>query len=228
MPPDTLLSQMSHQADQWENQRDYRFVFLRCYSMMTANMLQAIVEGQFRDREWVDMLLHRFADYYFDALRMYEEQNEFVPPVWKQVHDASKECHLHVLQHLLLGINAHINYDLVLAIYDAMVPDWKALSPEARQWRMEDHNTVNRIIGSTIDAVQDEVVEREAPFMKIVDQLMGRVDEWLLSELISSWRTEVWKESCRMLASAQDEEKESMRKTLEAAVMKRATHLLEF
>lgn len=228
MPSDSLLIKMRVQADKWEQQGDHRFVFLRCYLMMTANMVKAIGDGQFRDKEWVSHLLHRFADYYFDALRLYEAQDESTPAVWKQVHDASRDLHLHVLQHLLLGINAHINYDLVLAIYDAMTPDWKNLTEVSRQTRMADHNMVNLIIGSTIDSVQDLVIEREAPFMKIVDSLMGRVDEWLLSELITSWRTQVWEESCAMLAANHPDDKESMRWSLEEKVMNRAVHLLGF
>lgn len=219
---------MKSRADAWEKLGDHRFVFLRCYSMMTGNMLTAIAAGRFNDDGWVGHLLHRFAGYYFDALTLYDAGDQQVPLVWKQVHDASRQQQLHVLQHLLLGINAHINYDLVLAIYDAMAPDWKSLTEDQLQTRMADHNLVNQIIGETIDSVQDQVIEREAPFMKVVDNLMGRVDEWLLSELIASWRTDVWHEGCTMLTSESDEQKEALRLSLEQKVRLKASQLLEF
>lgn len=225
---DPLLIQMTSQADAWEKSGDHRFVFLRCYSLMTGNMLKGIADGRFNDTGWVAHLLHRFAGYYMEALRLYEAGDAQTPAVWKQVHDASRGQQLHVLQLLLIGINAHINYDLVLAIYDAMAPDWKSLNEEKRQTRMTDHNLVNQIIGETIDSVQDQVIEREAPFMKVVDSLMGRVDEWLLSELITNWRTDVWNESCSMLASKSDEQKEALRLSLEQKVMLKASELLEF
>ena len=51
-----------------------------------------------------------------------------------------------VLQNLLLGINAHINYDLVLTIYDMPAPEWERLTEEQRRRRFQDHCTVNVII----------------------------------------------------------------------------------
>jgi len=225
---DPLLSQMKTRADRWKSEGDHRHIFLRCYSMMTGNMMQGIKAHRFKDEGWVSHLLHRFAAYYLDALEKYEAQDEQTPAVWKQVHDASRTQQLHVLQHLLLGINAHINYDLVLAIYDAMEPDWAGLSLQKLEVRMNDHDLVNRIIRETIDTVQDEVIEREAPFMKVVDSLMGRVDEWLLAELITNWRTDVWNESCAMLAAENDHEREKLRITLEERVMSKANQLLEF
>jgi hypothetical protein len=53
---------------------------------MTEKMLVALEQGSFEDVEWVDRLLHRFADYYFDALSCYERaivsfaRFGFVPP----------------------------------------------------------------------------------------------------------------------------------------------------
>ncbi len=225
---DPLLNQMKTRAESWEKESDHRYIFLRCYTMMTGNMVQGIKAHRFKDEGWVSHLLHRFAAYYLDALEKYEEGDAQTPAVWKQVHDASRHQQLHILQHLLLGINAHINYDLVLAIYDAMEPDWAAIPSHKLKERMEDHDLVNRIIRETIDAVQDEVIEREAPFMKLVDSLMGRVDEWLLAELITNWRTDVWNESCAMLGAKSDQEKEMMRVALEEKVMKKATQLLEY
>jgi hypothetical protein len=227
-PADPLLTIMHTQSDIWKKENDHRFVFLRCYSMMTANMLQGIAQGRFCDAAWVARLLHHFAGYYFDALRLYEANDDRTPAVWRQVHEASTHHSLHVLQHLLLGINAHINYDLVLAIRDAMMDEWKMYDEATRNMRMADHELVNRIIGETIDAVQDQVIEREAPFMKVVDSLMGRVDEWLLSELITNWRSEVWNESCAMLSAETEEQKELLRLSLEDNVIKKANQMLGF
>ena len=224
---DPLLILMQTQADTWEKLGDHRFVFLRCYSMMTANMLKGIEEGRFLDDNWVNRLLHLFAGYYFDALQVYEMNVDKAPAVWRQVHDASRTRQMHVLQHLLLGINAHINYDLVLAVMDALVDDWKTVTEETRQLRMADHDLVNKIIAETIDSVQDQVIEREAPFMKVLDNLMGRVDEWFLSELITNWRTDVWHESCTILMAESDQQIELLRISLEEKVMKKATLLLD-
>ena len=43
-----------------------------------------------------------------------------------------------------------------------------------------------------IVAVQDDVVRHHAPFMGVVDVLLGPLDEFLAGALITDWRDEVW------------------------------------
>ena len=83
-----------------------------------------------------------------------------------------------------MGVNAHINYDLVLALFDMLQPEWKQLSNQQKQIRLEDHNYVNQVIARTIDRVQDELLEPSNPGLAWVDKLFGRVDEFLISKLI--------------------------------------------
>jgi hypothetical protein len=219
-----IIPRMHALSDEWENRQDRRAIFLRCYSMMTANMLQAIDEGRFEDREWVDRLMHRFADYYFDALACYD-CGEDVPEVWKDVHESAARHDLHVLQHLLLGVNAHINYDLVLTLHEMLRDEWATLSPEGRERRYRDHRLVNTIIGETIDKVQDEVVEKYAPMMDLVDRLLGRLDEKLLLQLITRWRENVWAHSQQLLRCESEQAREQYRRQVEAEVLKHARWL---
>lgn len=218
---------MKEQAGSWESAGDKRAVFLRCYGMMTENMLRAVEEGRFRDAGWVNQLLHLFAGYYFQALEQYESDAPSTPPVWRQAHGATLQCRLHVLQNLLLGINAHINYDLALALRDMLLPEWPELSEAQKQARYADHLLVNAIIAETIDAVQDEVVEKEAPLMNIVDVLMGRLDERLLSGLITRWRASVWKDAHALMNAAAGGDAEPVRIQLENKAMRRAGMMLK-
>ncbi len=215
----SIIQKMQTRAHQWETQKDPRAIFLRCYSMMSANMLQALADNRFQNKEWVNKLLHRFAEYYFDALACFD-CGETVPAVWQQVHQLSSQKKLHVLQHLLLGVNAHINYDLVLSLHDMLKNDWNKLSPQERHSRYQDHVLVNTIIAETIDVVQDEVVEQYSPYMNIIDRFMGRLDEKLLVGLISRWRESVWENAVHMLNSQEAEEKEAVRQALEKKVLK--------
>ena len=217
-----VVERMRMQAQQWESAGDRRAIFLYCYAMMTENMLEAIDATRFQDGPWVSQLLHRFADYYFDALVCYDCGDEKVPEAWRQVHEASLHQSLHVLQHLLLGVNAHINYDLVLTLYEVLHPEWHSLSEEGRRKRRSDHRMVNQVIAETIDRVQDEVVERYDPIMDIIDRLLGRLDERFLSTLISSWREEVWDNAQAMLACRNEADREELRRQLEANVLRKA------
>ena len=222
---DQVLHRMIQRADAWEKTGDQRCIFLRCYSMMSSNMATAITEGHFHDPKWISTLMLRFAEYYFEALDNYERHSAKTSPAWQQVHDATTQSQLHVLQCLLLGVNAHINYDLPLSLYDCLHEEWPTLDPHQQQLRQEDHEKVNQVIASTIDAVQDTVIEPHAPVMAIVDRVMGRMDEWLLSQLISSWRNEVWSVATSLLDTADPSERELIRQQQEQRVLERGESL---
>jgi hypothetical protein len=191
---------------QWEERADPRAVFLSCYWMMTSNMLAAIEQKEFNDPAWVDRLLHRFADYYFVALDAYELNPASAPPVWQLAHNITSAPNSSALQKILLGVNAHINYDLVLTLVDLLQSEWDGLSEEQRLIRYADHCRVNHVIGSTIDAVQDQILEPAMPVMDLIDRLLGSLDEMLISRLITQWREQVWQNAVHLLqTNAEDE-----------------------
>src|SRR5512135_1620771 len=99
----TIPAHMTTLVDQWEAARDRRAIFLGCYRLMTGNMLDAIDAGRFHDGVWVSRLLRRFTDYYFDALRLYDQNSPATSPIWKLAHDATRDDEVTTLQHLLLG-----------------------------------------------------------------------------------------------------------------------------
>ena len=222
----SVAERMQVLIEQWEKAGDGRADFLRCYSLMTGSMLSAIEAGDFHDREWVGALLRHFAEYYFVAVDDYEQGSEAVPSVWRLAHDAARQGDAWMLQNLLLGINAHINYDLVLALVDMLDQEWQSLTLANRQLRYEDHCHVNAIIGRTVDAVQDQVVERRLPAMSVLDEILGPVDELLASRMIAGWREAVWNAAIQMLDCSDMAERERLRREVEAEALRRAQTIL--
>jgi hypothetical protein len=194
-----VVARMDRLVQQWQENADRRAIFLKCYMMMTRNTLLALERHEFNDPEWVERLLHRFADYYFVALEAYEQNPAATPLVWQLTHNATRQERVSPLQNLLLGVNAHINYDLVLTAVDLLKPEWDTLSQQGRAARYADHCHVNHVIGRTIDAVQDDVLAPAMPIMGVVDRLMGRVDERLTAHIITQWREWVWRHAVHLL-----------------------------
>jgi hypothetical protein len=223
----TILSRMTALVDHWEAAHDRRAIFLGCYRLMTRNMLDAIEAGRFQDDVWVAQLLHRFADYYFAALDRFDQDSPDTPAVWRLAFDATHDEGVTTLQHLLLGVNAHINFDLVFALYDQLAPEWAILSAEQRAQRHADHELVNRIIGETVDAVQDQVIDRHSPWFDFVDKLLGPVDEWLTSRLISHWREEVWENAIRYLVLTVPQDRAALRQHIEQQAVRLANDMLK-
>jgi Family of unknown function (DUF5995) len=139
------------------------------------------------------------------------------PEVWRGALDACSDPDCHPLQALMLGINAHINHDLALALVDVL-DDWDTLDDEQRRARQEDHELVNTIIDETTDEVQREVVAQWSPLASALDLLLGPLDEWAFGTLAQSWRSQVWVDAMDLVHLAPEE-----RSTATARIGERAS-----
>lgn len=224
--PVDVTARMQDLATAWQTAADRRFIFLNCYLVMTRNMQNALAAREFEDSDWVGALLDGFAGYYFDALDIYDREPAQAPVIWQMTFAAAAQPTTHVLQNLLLGINAHINYDLVLALGDVLAPEWAGLDESRQRARYQDHCHVNAIIGRSIDVVQDEVVEPLEPVLDLVDRFFCSLDERAASRLIARWREDVWRSTQRLLLATSAAEREQVRQDVEAAALRRAQFIL--
>lgn len=223
-----VTMRMQTLVSQWQSQNDQRYIFLDCYLMMTRNMLKALAAGEFNDPAWVGRLLEHFADYYFNALEDFERERTAAPAVWQVAFDSARDARALALQKLLLGVNAHINYDLVFTVVELLRPEWDGLSETQRQERQVDYTLVNTIIARTVDDVQDQVLEPVMPLMEVIDRLFGSLDELLISRLITEWREDVWRYAVSLLEAQELQEKAKVTQQVEAQALKlgKAIHLL--
>lgn len=221
-----VVERMLSLVKEWEDQADQRAIFLRCYWMMTCNMLQAIERQEFQDPVWVSRLMNSFADHYFAALEAYEADPNSAPPIWRVAHKLTQAADTLALQRLLLGVNAHINYDLVLTLVELLEPEWAQLSENQRAGRYSDHSFVNEVIAGTIDAVQDTILEPEMPVLAIVDTLLGPLDEKMLSRLITKWRDRVWDYATLLLEKGDTDERSRVIQKVEEDAFREAKAII--
>lgn len=222
----SALVRMKTLLDSWETAKDRRLVFLSCYKLMTENIQAAIDAKDFEDNPWVYTLMENFAEYYFRALEAYERDQGNPPAAWRIAFIAAHNPRTHVLQNLVLGMNAHITYDLVFALSDLLSLEWQQLSAEQRKMRYRDHCHVNDIIYHTIDAVQDQVVDRFEPEFRLVDKILGPVDEWMTSLLVTEWREEVWEHATQILDLADQSGRQAILEHVERVSIDRAQDIL--
>lgn len=190
------LARMEGQLLRWEEAGDGRAVFLDCYVRMTRAMDRELATGRFDDPAWVERLLERFAELYFVALDAWDRGDPTTPTPWVVAHEAAERGAAPV-QLLLTGVNAHINYDLVLTLLDLLGPECPTAA--AAEHRHRDYDLVNDVIAATADEVQDEVLERYHGWTDVADVALGRFDEWMAVRLLGSWRADVWRRSMRLL-----------------------------
>jgi hypothetical protein len=226
MENDPVLVRMKSLLDTWEATNDRRLIFLRCYEAMTKNILAAIEARDFEDVTWIATLMANFAELYFRAVEAEEGGLATVPTAWRIAFKAAGNPHTHALQNLVLGVNAHINYDLVLALSDLLASEWQRLSEEERQLRYRDHCHVNDIINHTIDTVKYQVIDPLEPEIRVVDKILGPVDDWMTGLLISDWREEVWKHAVQMIDATEQTDRQAIIQHVEHVSLERAEDIL--
>ena len=57
--------------------------------------------------------------------------------------------------------------------------------------------------------------------------MLGPVDEWMTSHLISHWREEVWENTVRYLELTTSEEREALRQHIEQQALRLGTDMLK-
>lgn len=194
-----VTDRMQYLIGLWDATEDRRATFLRCYSMMTQNMLMALGDNRFQDTAWVSQLLTRFAEYYFEALEAFERNPRESPAAWYLAHQHTQLPQALAIRNLLLGVNAHINYDLVLTLVELMDGEWAKQNASWQLGRRKDYDLVNTIIAETINAVQSDILAKQDEWTAVVDVIMGPMDEWLTLQLVTHWRNQVWEDAVQML-----------------------------
>jgi hypothetical protein len=154
---------------------------------MTGAVADHIEQGTFADPEWVGAYLVAFANLYRQAAYDYEtDALDSVPDPWQLAFEAADRGDSLVIQDALLGVNAHINYDLALTLAEVGV------EPH-RDRKYADHELVTEVIREIIDESQAALAARDAPGLGTVDQSLGRFDERLWVFTIDECRDSAWR-----------------------------------
>ena len=82
--------------------------FAAMYTRVTDRVQAGIVDGRFGDGQQMAHFARTFVDWYLGPQRGARP----LPTCWKAAEDVAGDTKLVIVQHLLLGMNAHINHDL--------------------------------------------------------------------------------------------------------------------
>jgi hypothetical protein len=168
----------------WSRKEQSRLgYFAALYRGVTARVHHDIAAKRFEDGAQMERLDVAFANRYLEAVAQYR-RGEAPTRSWQTAFHALPAWRPIVLQHLLLGINAHINLDLGIAC--ALVYPGDTLPGLQR-----DFDAINTILCAMIDEVQDKLGQ-VWPYMRLCDLAGCRTDEAVLSFGIKRARATAW------------------------------------
>jgi hypothetical protein len=168
-------------------ERTAQRLFLETYRRTTLAVGKAIEDAQFEDPEWVEQWDVVFADLYLAALDLDLAGSPDVPRPWRLAFDAPAT--LPALRHVLLGINAHINYDLPQALL-AVISDSEFADPLLVARRARDHERIDGVLSGRVAAEDDElgVVSTRS----VLDRVLQPLNRLSSKRFLREARQKVW------------------------------------
>lgn len=158
--------------------------FAALYRKVTSRAADGISEGFFDDGERMERLAVGFGNRYLSALEQFRGGE---PPTrcWEVSFQAAPTWRPVIAQHLLLGVNAHINLDLGICAAEIAPRD---SLPSLRR----DFDRVNEILATLIRQVLLDIGE-VSPWIGLLDRFGGRHDEEVIRFSVQIARAEAWR-----------------------------------
>jgi Family of unknown function (DUF5995) len=197
-----VLAQLQTIITDSERNNDRTGYFAALYYKVTAAVKAGIATNQFENGPRMEMLDVLFANRYLTALDQWKK-GQPLSGCWAVAFEATKRRSYLFLQHLLLGMNAHINLDLGIAAVecvkaqaaakagaDATVPAATG-GNAAMQTIQSDFNAINAIIGSLTYEVTNDI-NRVSPLMSLLGLHADNTESLLVQFSITNARDGAW------------------------------------
>lgn len=144
--------------------------------------------GYYQDPGWTNHAVAVFAKYYLRAFDAWSADNNSaaVPQSWKVAFNGARDGKIMGTGNFLLGLNAHINHDLALAMSAAGLTraDGRSAKP--------DYDQIDQLLNSVTIPLVDELSARFDPSMDD-STLPMNLDAVGVGNLMFGWREQAWR-----------------------------------
>ncbi|HMP94181.1 MAG TPA: DUF5995 family protein [Phnomibacter sp.] len=180
---DQVIQQLEAITEDCCRRQSPQAYFAVLYLLMTKAVRQGIQTGYFEDGPRMERLDVLFAGRYVQAWESYQKQQPTTAS-WQLALDAATHNNLVVLQHLLLGINTHINLDLAIAAAQT--------SPGQSIFALQtDFDRINTLITQLTDTIQQRLETIAWP-MKLLGKIANGKEKAVLAFSITKARQAAW------------------------------------
>lgn len=160
--------------------------FAVLYKRGTIAIQRAVEDGEFADPQWIEQLDCSFAKRYFDALNaffhpdQYDRQALTLP--WEIAFINQHNERASLLQHMVASLNAHICYDLGIAVVQLSANRLREIKP--------DFDRVNDLVALQTPAMLD-IVQRRSPRVRWLRWAIPKEDGFIKRTLVQ-FRNGAW------------------------------------
>ncbi|HSD08679.1 DUF5995 family protein [Flavobacterium sp.] len=159
-------------------------LFATLYREVTLQIKNGIETGLFENPERMEKIDVIFANRYLKAYYQFKA-GEKPSECWQFSFTKGEEYWPIVGQHLLLGINAHVNLDLGIACAQVS-------TPESIFDLHSDYNKINEILSNLVNGVEECLV-KIWPTLTYILKLSGKIDNFFIDFSMKTARDGAWK-----------------------------------
>jgi hypothetical protein len=157
--------------------------FAALYNRVTLSVREGIQKGEFADGSRMERLDVMFANRYLAAYDQYRA-GELPSRSWLKAFESAEDPDLVVLQHLLIGMNAHINLDLAVAA--ARVSPGSQLAP-----LQPDFDRINTVLATLTPLVEQEI-DQESPVFRLLTRIAPELELKMVGFAMDEAREAAW------------------------------------
>lgn len=222
------LDELERRVEQIGEAGDARAAFELTYLVFSRQVLEALEARRFEDMDWATDIACRFVEVYRTQVELWETRDPALCRPWRMAFEAIEEGRTNVLQAMLLGINAHINYDLAFVTLGACrhAGDFAEGTVAARSLagartgvpsvRYRDFLVVNQLEWEAIGAIQDVVLRRSNRLLFWGNRLTRRGTSFLWQRLLMEARDSAWLQTTLLVHARDGEERARVARVIDA------------
>lgn len=158
--------------------------FAALYHKVTCKVKEGIDGGEFEDGQRMELFDVTFANRYLDAYQKWQLKQP-VTASWQVAFQMAEKSSVLVLQHLLMGMNAHINLDLGIAVVELAKKQNCPL-----QQMHKDFNSINTILAALTYEVINEL-DQVSPLLSLAG-LHSKNDSLFIQFALGNARDGAW------------------------------------
>jgi len=179
-----VVATLQQRIDALPADQVHRRAFITTYQRTPLAVGEAVYAAFFEDPDWVVQWDVAFADLFLVAHDS-DQAGGSVPRPWRLAFHADPK--LPTLVHLLLGMNAHINYDLPQATL-SVITDQDFQDAGLIDRRRRDHERIDKILASRVAAEDHEI----GGARRLVDQILAPLNRMSSRRFLREARQKVW------------------------------------
>jgi hypothetical protein len=201
------LAALETVAERLHEGGDARGVFPDIYSIITRKVAEQVESdtSAFLEPRWISRLAGRFCERYLETLRWSLELRPQDCNAWSAAYACSSLSRTFPVQHVLLGLSAHINFDLAVGIYQTIREFGHEACPAMIARYKHDHDQVNSLLLASIPEAFEHLSERQGCALSSL--LYARayvVARFTTMQLLTRWRALVWDNVLALLVAKSD------------------------